>query len=155
MIIKTFKWDTLLQDHLLCCRTKHYWVDCSYFKNCNRLKNLHNLKFYCDKLRKCFARLRGLDDPTDPETKEIISHAKQNPHLYVLKPQREGGGNNLYDEELCKTLEEGEELSAYILMQRIMSPIHKSYLLRNGECVEADTLSELGIYGIYLSDNGR
>lgn len=106
-------------------------------------------------LRRCFASLWGLEDLGDPKTKEVIDHAKKNPHLYVLKPQREGGGNNLYDEELREALEGEGDLSAYILMQRIVSPMHKSYLLRKGECVNADTLSELGIYGVYLCDNGR
>lgn len=109
----------------------------------------------CGNLRNCFASLWALDDPEAPQTKQVIEHAKMNPHLYVLKPQREGGGNNLYDGDLVKALDEESDLSAYILMQRIVAPIRKSFLLRNGECVEADTLSELGIYGVYLSDNGR
>lgn len=38
------------------------------------------------KLRKCFAGLWSLDD------KEIIKTAIEKPELFVLKPQREGGG---------------------------------------------------------------
>jgi glutathione synthase len=119
------------------------------------LEEFLNSREDCEKLRRCFANLWGLDDLGDGKTKEVVAHAKQNPHLYVLKPQREGGGNNLYDEELRRALEEEGDLSAYILMQRIVSPIYRSYLLRNGECTEAETLSELGIYGISLFDDGR
>lgn len=28
--------------------------------------------------------------------KEVVEAAKANPHRYVLKPQREGGGENVY-----------------------------------------------------------
>ena len=41
------------------------------------------------RLRSCFAGLYSLDDASsDP----IIAKALANPHNYVLKPQREGGG---------------------------------------------------------------
>lgn len=38
------------------------------------------------KIRKCFAGLWSLDNP------EIINQAIEQPELYVMKPQREGGG---------------------------------------------------------------
>lgn len=38
------------------------------------------------KIRKCFAGLWSLDD------EEIVKSAIQKPELFVLKPQREGGG---------------------------------------------------------------
>ena len=49
-----------------------------------------------ERLRKCFAGLWGLDDTAAPETAHVIADAIANPASYVLKPQREGGGNNLY-----------------------------------------------------------
>lgn len=42
------------------------------------------------KVRKCFAGLWSLDDS------EIVSKAIENPELYVMKPQREGGGPNIF-----------------------------------------------------------
>jgi ABC-type uncharacterized transport system substrate-binding protein len=47
-------------------------------------------------LQKCFAGLWSLDDPSASETKDIIAQAIRDPEKYILKPQREGGGNNLY-----------------------------------------------------------
>jgi len=32
----------------------------------------------------------------DPSTSAIVEEAISNPDAFVLKPQREGGGNNLY-----------------------------------------------------------
>jgi len=36
----------------------------------------------------------------------VISDAITHPERYVLKPQREGGGNNLYGDELAAKLRE-------------------------------------------------
>ena len=43
----------------------------------------------------------------------------------MLKPQREGGGNNLYGEALQRRLQDSKGLAAYILMQRIRPPINR------------------------------
>jgi hypothetical protein len=55
------------------------------------------------------------------QTQAIIASALQNPSEYVLKPQREGGGNNLWGDELVKVLSTATpaERSAYILMAKI------------------------------------
>lgn len=42
------------------------------------------------KLRKCFAGLWSLDESS------IVEKAIENPELFVMKPQREGGGLALY-----------------------------------------------------------
>lgn len=47
-------------------------------------------------LRSCFAGLWSLDDTSEASTQAIMQAAISCPHDYVLKPQREGGGNNLY-----------------------------------------------------------
>ncbi|KAF0888206.1 hypothetical protein E2562_013662 [Oryza meyeriana var. granulata] len=106
------------------------------------------------KIRKCFAGLWSLDD------EEIVKSAIQNPELFVLKPQREGGGNNIYGLDVRETLirlqkEGGDALAAYILMQRIFPKASLANLVRGGVCHEALTISELGIYGAYLRNKGK
>ncbi|XP_025815509.1 glutathione synthetase, chloroplastic-like [Panicum hallii] len=101
------------------------------------------------KLRKSFAGLWSLDN------EEIVKSAIEKPDLFVLKPQREGGGNNIYGHELRDMLiklqkEQGESLAAYILMQRIFPKASLAPLVRGGDCFEDLTISELGIYGAYL-----
>ncbi|CAN6373287.1 unnamed protein product [Urochloa humidicola] len=101
------------------------------------------------KLRKSFAGLWSLDND------EIVKTAIEKPDLFVLKPQREGGGNNIYGHDLRDTLiklqkEKGESLAAYILMQRIFPKASLTPLVRGGDCFEDLTISELGIYGAYL-----
>ncbi|CAN6329254.1 unnamed protein product [Urochloa humidicola] len=106
------------------------------------------------KLRKCFAGLWSLDD------EGIIKTAIEKPELFVLKPQREGGGNNIYGLDLRETLtrlqkEGGDALAAYILMQRIFPKASLSYLVRGGICHEGLAISELGIYGAYLRNKDK
>ena len=71
----------------------------------------------------CSPGLWGLDQPEHAETQRVLQHAQQHPDAYVLKPQREGGGNNLYGQQLLEKLQQGKGLGAYILMQRIRPPI--------------------------------
>lgn len=103
-----------------------------------------------------FAGLWSLDDPTDPTTSAVIQDAVQNPDRYVLKPQREGGGNNLYGQDLVDQLKQGlaadggKGLAAFILMQRIVPPPQRSVFVRGGEWQEDESLSELGIYGTFI-----
>ncbi|NP_001234014.2 glutathione synthetase, chloroplastic [Solanum lycopersicum] len=101
------------------------------------------------KLRKCFAGLWSLDES------DIVKDAIERPELYVMKPQREGGGNNIYGEDvrgaLLKLQKEGTGSdAAYILMQRIFPKISHSILMREGISHKEETISELGIYGTYL-----
>ncbi|KAL5672467.1 hypothetical protein ACJX0J_016773, partial [Zea mays] len=107
-----------------------------------------------DKVRKCFAGLWSLDD------EYIIKTAVEKPELFVLKPQREGGGNNIYGLDLRETLvrlqkEGGDALAAYILMQRIFPKASPAYLVRGGVCHEGLAISELGIYGAYLRNKDK
>lgn len=60
-------------------------------------------KDHVAKLRACFAGLWSLEDS------DIVQKAIENPELFVMKPQREGGGLILnFDSTLCwkKRLEE-------------------------------------------------
>jgi glutathione synthase len=69
--------------------------------------------------------LWSLDDLEDPATREVLAQAQSNPDDFVLKPQREGGGNNLYGQQLSERLQDKRGLAAYILMQRIRPPINR------------------------------
>ena len=55
---------------------------------------------------------------------EVLARAEAAPDDFVLKPQREGGGNNLYGPELAARLHRREGLAAFILMQRIRPPVN-------------------------------
>ena len=70
----------------------------------------------------------------------------------MIKPQREGGGNNIYGLKVKETLETmpKEEQASYILMQRIFPAEVDSALIRKGHVIRCNALQELGIYSTCL-----
>lgn len=82
------------------------------------------------------------------------------PNKFVLKPQREGGGNNIYNEDIrswLSSMKDSQERKAWILMDRIYPPLQKNYLIRAAEesplkdSIDlSDVITELGIYGVII-----
>ncbi|KAK7884764.1 hypothetical protein WMY93_027887 [Mugilogobius chulae] len=104
-----------------------------------------------EQIRATFAGLYPLD--MGPEGDKTVAMALKDPEQYVLKPQREGGGNNIYGSEICKVLQEakGSERTAYILMDKIKpTPSHNYLLRRDSSITVSNCLSELGVFGAYV-----
>ena len=102
-------------------------------------------------IRSTFAQLYPLDSSQlgqDSYLKAIQSGGQG----LVLKPQREGGGNNTYGSEIPNVLKtlSLEERSGYILMDLIQPPERIGVLVRNGELWHGNVVSELGVYGIWI-----
>lgn len=141
----------------------------------------------CELIRNTFAGLYSLDIEEIGEGKleEVKELALHNPNNYVMKPQREGGGNNLYDNEMVTAVQSysSKELSAYILMEKIFPPKHEATLIREGVPtnvsnivvndqlwniltslttislftfqLQTTCLSELGIFGTCIYDSSK
>ncbi|RIA86206.1 glutathione synthase [Glomus cerebriforme] len=107
------------------------------------------------KLRASFAGLHPLD--SSPEGEAAVKLAMKNPESYVMKPQREGGGNNIYANDIPPMLSKlsVSERSSYILMDLIQPPLMKNIILRQGELIKGEMISELGIYGIFIGGEGE
>ncbi|KAI9597537.1 glutathione synthase [Syncephalis fuscata] len=104
----------------------------------------------CRRMMASFAGMYSLDDTE--EGVKTLEMALATPDDFVLKPQREGGGNNIYGQDippLLNTLSVNER-SAYILMDLIRPPQLHNWLVRDGKATVANVVSELGIYGIWL-----
>lgn len=76
---------------------------------------------------------------------------------HVLKPQREGGGNNIYKSEIpgfLRSLPEAD-WKGWVLMELINPAANaENVALRNdGEVLRGNVISELGVYGTILWDN--
>lgn len=106
-------------------------------------------------IRKTFVRQYSLD--RDDHTQKIVDMAIQQSDNFVLKPQREGGGNNLYGEDIkAKLLQMNEqEREAYVLMERIRPVIVDNVIVREGQAVRTDIVSEFGVYGISVWKYGQ
>nr|AFP33288.1 glutathione synthetase [Dugesia japonica] len=88
-----------------------------------------------------------------------IETAIQFPEKFVLKPQREGGGNNYFDDDLVRKLTEirnTEEKHQYVLMERLYPASCKNYILSSsGEISKQSIVSELGIFGVFLGNESE
>ncbi|XP_077865863.1 glutathione synthetase-like [Saccoglossus kowalevskii] len=93
---------------------------------------------------------------SNDEGSETVQKALKNPNIYVLKPQREGGGNNLFGEDIKTKLEQiGEDKSraGYILMDKIEPLVVTNYTVQSEKDVEIRKMvSEIGIFGAIISN---
>ncbi|KAK6453752.1 glutathione synthetase [Scheffersomyces xylosifermentans] len=110
-----------------------------------------------EKILSTFVAIYPLDDTPEGQTAKKL--ALEQPEKFVLKPQREGGGNNIYKENIpgfLKNIDE-KEWGAYILMELIEPPKHKNKIIRNNDIYNEDIISELGIFGTILfnEDSGK
>jgi len=105
-------------------------------------------------VKSCFTGLYSLDPDCSAE---IIPQVLSNPTKYVMKPQREGGGNLLTNEIMINAINtfSPEELSSYIIMDRIEPDIHECYFLRGDKFGREQSVSEMGIYAIYLGNGDQ
>ncbi|XP_062537031.1 glutathione synthetase-like isoform X2 [Armigeres subalbatus] len=111
-----------------------------------------------ESIKDIFTGLYSLDKGEEGE--KAVKLALSNPERYVLKPQREGGGNNVYGADIPGALEKmnGDERSAWILMERIFPPLSRGYMVRPGGKMPpeiVDLVSELGIFGAIIGSKDK
>lgn len=108
-----------------------------------------------ERIRSTFAAIHPLD--TSPAGLAARKMALNSPEKYVLKPQREGGGNNIYRSKIPDFLRSIPEShwSGYILMELIEPPNLENIIIRNGETLGGGVIGELGVYGTVLWRDGE
>ena len=107
------------------------------------------------RLLKTFANIYPMT-PSTPAGQLAQSLATSPEHSlrYVLKPQREGGGNNVYRSAIPDFLSKTpkEHWGSYILMELITPPAVRNVILRNGKVERGGVICELGVYGTCVWD---
>ncbi|KAJ5287191.1 hypothetical protein N7478_002877 [Penicillium angulare] len=109
------------------------------------------------RLRETFAPQYDLS--TNGQGRDLALNA-ETAMKHVLKPQREGGGNNIYKADISEYLRSIPESDwkGWVLME-LINPAEnaENVALRNdGEVIRGNVISELGIYGTILwKDNGE
>lgn len=106
---------------------------------------------------KTFAPIYPLDHSEAGQEARKLARDPASASRYVLKPQREGGGNNIYRKAIPPFLKDLPETHwpAYILMEMIEPPPLKNAILRNGELQRGGVICELGVYGVCLWRDGN
>lgn len=104
-----------------------------------------------------FAPIYPLDKSAAGMTARSLATNPETAIKYVLKPQREGGGNNVYRADIPGFLKSLPETHwpAYILMEMIEPPAQANSIFRNGEVQSGDVICELGVYGACLWKDGK
>lgn len=95
-------------------------------------------------------KMFGLDDLDNPKTQSIIEDAINRPDDFVLKTQREGGGNNYFGSDIADILTQGEDLHKYSLMRKIYPKQFEGDFLRRGKVYHSKCVSEIGIFGTLI-----
>ena len=102
------------------------------------------------RVEKTFAAIYPIDDSEAGKTAKSLATDPEKCKSYVLKPQREGGGNNIYRSAIPPFLRElGDESKwrGHILMELIEPPAQSNTILREGKIREGEVIAELGIFG--------
>ena len=101
-----------------------------------------------DQLKAYFAMMFSLEEEVEgrPAREFLAENAEQ----FVLKPQREGGGNNVYGAEIRDFLTSlpTSEDRAWIAMKRIEAETAESLLVVQEQAQSHQSISELGIFGL-------
>lgn len=111
-----------------------------------------------EKLLDLFQGIWSLEDYGTPgaSVNKVFEDALANPQNYVLKPQKEGGGNNFYNDDIPKQLlnfENDASLRSYLLMEKIKPPKIRCQMVRECALSSCNSLSELGIYSVIFTRN--
>jgi len=111
------------------------------------------------RIRNTFTDIYPLDNTPAGKHAIALATSETKSVRYVLKPQREGGGNNIYGAKIppfLKSLGDDErKWRAYILMELIEPPALRNSIFRNGEVKSGEVIGELGVYGVCLWRNGE
>ncbi len=109
-------------------------------------------------LPKTLTPMYSLDEPLRdglPAWKKAL----ESPHEFVLKPQREGGGHNLFNQALSQKLNQlsPSERQAWVLMSKIHPVTHQTILVtsHSGSVLPLKSVSEIGRFGILLAEGER
>lgn len=96
-----------------------------------------------------FTNILPMDDSEAGQAARKLALDAEECKRYVLKPQREGGGNNCYKAAIPPFLRDLPEAhwKSYILMELITPPPVTNIILRNGKLEQGGVICELGIYG--------
>ncbi len=108
-----------------------------------------------DKIKGLFKGMYDLSDSASTDVIQVKAFAIENPDNFVLKPLKEGGGNNFFGLELQSMLLNlsQEELGTYLLMEKINAPEVKTHMLKNGKILYCSGITEIGIYSFVVANS--
>lgn len=109
------------------------------------------------RLARSFVAFSKLDAPfqaADGSLELGREAALRRPDDWVLKPHREGGGNNFFGDQMVAQLKSMTQAqgAAYILMEKIRQPVFDSSRLVGAEAIPCRCVTELGFFSTAYYD---
>ncbi|RAL05204.1 putative glutathione synthetase large chain [Aspergillus ibericus CBS 121593] len=103
-------------------------------------------------VRATFVPMYPLDESEAGQHARSLATDPERAEDYILKPSLEGGGHNIYGADIPQFLSSIPQSSwgAYVLMERIPSPLVGNILMSSDGIDSAAVISELGIFGTCL-----
>lgn len=104
------------------------------------------------RIEKTFVPLYPLDESDLGQSARALACNVTTAAKHVLKPSLEGGGHNIYRDDIPEFLEDIPESlwHTYILMELINPPVQDNILLSQRGLYSGPVISELGIFGVCL-----
>lgn len=121
------------------------------------LKKYLNEELIINDIMRFFVKLYYVRDMDNEKQKELFTNILSNLENFVVKPQKEGGGNNYYGEKIKELIpnaevEPSDQLSSAIIMEKINPPEYETVALIEGAAKVMTCVSEFSSYGVVLSD---
>lgn len=94
------------------------------------------LESEAQELEKTLVEIYSLEDKSQHEINDIVCKVEKSPNSWVLKPNMEGGGNNLYKQKVLPKLQQFQKYGAqnFILMKLIEHiPVYNNETLFMGK----------------------
>ena len=121
------------------------------------LKKYLNEDLIINDIMRFFVKLYYTRDMDKEKQKELFTEILANPSNFVVKPQKEGGGNNYYGDKIKELIpsadgEPNEIINNSIIMEKINPPEYETVALIEGATKVMSAVSEFSAYGVVLSD---
>jgi glutathione synthase len=109
-------------------------------------------------LLRFFTKIYFAQDMDEPSRKNLFTEVLKDVKKFIIKPQKEGGGNNFYNEDILQLIpnadvEMNETLKTSIIMERVFPPEIETTILFENKPKVSTCVSEASVYGIILSDD--
>lgn len=121
------------------------------------IKKYINEDLIVNDMLRFFVKLYYVRDLDKEKQKELFTDVLAHVDNYILKPQKEGGGNNYYGEAIKQLIpsadvEPDDKLLSSIIMEKITPPQYDTVAIIDEVLKQLTCVSEFSVYGVVLSD---
>ena len=105
-----------------------------------------------EQVQACFVKIYPLDDTDAGKEGQRLALDENIAMRHVLKPSLEGGGHNIFRDDIPRYLECEAEITwkEYVLMELIETPSIENVLVARNDVYKGPVVSELGVFGACL-----